>query len=105
MINLREGKVEITQFDKDSRTKRINKFAGITEMAFNLNELDNTNNLENGSPSNTLLTYHLTSYEDSMHFKPYAPQYKKLNLSVAKGTGTHIGYQGGGGSADPSDIS
>ena len=31
-------------------------------MVFNLDELDNTNNLENGSPSNTLFTYHVTSY-------------------------------------------
>ena len=40
--------------------------------------LDNSNNLKNGSPSNTLFTYYVTAYEDSMHFEPYTPQYKKL---------------------------
>ena len=29
-------------------------------------------------PSNTLLTYHMTSNEDFMCFIPQAPQYKKL---------------------------
>ena len=35
-INLGEGKIEITQFDTDSRIKRMNKLAGNTEMVFNL---------------------------------------------------------------------
>ena len=78
LINLGKGKIEITQFDNDSRIKRMNKLAGITEMVFNSDGLDSSNNLENGSPNNTLLTYHVTSYEDPMHFEPYAPQYKKL---------------------------
>ena len=52
--------------------------AGITEMALNLDELDNANNLKDGKPSNTLFTYHETAYEDSTHFEPYTPQYKKL---------------------------
>ena len=47
-------------------------------MVFSLEELDDSNNLENLSPSNTLFTYHITAYEDSMHFEPYTPQYKKL---------------------------
>ena len=55
LIGLREGKIEITQSDKDSRIKRMNKLEGFTEMVFNLDELDNTNNFKNRSPSNTLL--------------------------------------------------
>ena len=47
-------------------------------MGFSLDELDNTNNLENGSPSNTLFMYHMTAHEDFTHFEPYTPQYKKL---------------------------
>ena len=47
-------------------------------MVFDLDELDNSNNLSNVSPSNTLLTYHMTSYEDFMQSEPYARQYKKL---------------------------
>ena len=47
-------------------------------MVLNLDELDNTNNLENGSPSNTLLTYHVTAYDDSTYFEPYTPHDEKL---------------------------
>ena len=47
-------------------------------MTFNLNELDNTDNLEDGRPSNALLTYHVTANEDFTCFEPHTPQYKKL---------------------------
>ena len=56
----------------------MNKLREITEMDLNLNELDNTDNLEDGRPSNSLLTYHVTSNEDFTHFEPCNPQYKKL---------------------------
>ena len=78
LIDLVEGTIELTQFDQDPRIKRMNKLEDITEMVFNLDELDNTNNLENGSPSNPLLIYHVTSYHDFTHFGLYALQYKKL---------------------------
>ena len=79
LIDLVEGMIKITQFDRNPRIKRMNKLEGITEVVFNLDELDNTNNLENRLPSNTLFTYHVTAQEDSMHFEPYTPQYKKFN--------------------------
>ena len=63
----------MTQFDKDSQIKRMNKLEGITEVAFNLGELDNSNNLENESPSNTLVMYRVTTYEGSVHFESYTP--------------------------------
>ena len=50
-------------------------------MVFSLDELDNTDNLENESPSFTLFMYHMTAHEDSAHFQPYTPQYKKLKKS------------------------
>ena len=78
LIDLTEEKIEMTQFDKDSQINRTNKLEGIIEMVFNLNELDNSNNLENRTPSNTLLTYHVTAYDDSTHFEPYTLQYKNL---------------------------
>ena len=56
----------------------MNKLEGITEVVLSLDELDNTNNLENGSPSYTLFMYHVTVHDDSMHFEPYIPQYRKL---------------------------
>ena len=56
----------------------MEKFTKITNMAFNLDELDNSNNLEDGRPSNTLFTYYVTSYNEFTHFEPHTPQYKKL---------------------------
>ena len=47
-------------------------------MIFNLDKLDNTNNLEDGRPSNTLFTRYVSGSEDFTHFEPKAPQYKKL---------------------------
>ena len=44
-------------------------------MVISLNELDNSDNLEDGRPSNTLFTYYVTSL---MLFKPRNPQYKAL---------------------------
>ena len=56
----------------------MNKLAKITDMILNLDELDNSDNLENGRPSNTLFTCYVSSSEDFTHFEPKAPQYKKL---------------------------
>ena len=50
LIDLVEGKIKLTQFDKDPRIKRTNKLEGIMEVVLNLNELDNTNNLEDRKP-------------------------------------------------------
>ena len=47
-------------------------------MTISLNELDNSDNLKDGRPSNTLFTYYVTGPEYSMHFEPCTPQYKKL---------------------------
>ena len=73
-----EGVIEPTQIENDARVTKTNKLRGITEMILNLDELDSTDNLEDGRPSNTLLTYHVTSNEDFTLFKPHTPQYKKL---------------------------
>ena len=64
----------------DSRNDvlRTYKLEKVMKMFFSLNELDNSNNLEDGLPSNALLTYYVTSPEYSMHFEPVIPQYKKL---------------------------
>ena len=59
----------------DSRNDilRINKLEGITKMIISLNELDNSNNLEDGKPSNVLFTYYVMSSEHYMLFKPQTP--------------------------------
>ena len=51
---------------------------GITEITLNLDELDNSDNLKDGRPSNSLLTSYVTSNEDFTHFEPQTPQYRKL---------------------------
>ena len=55
---------------------RTNKLKKITKMVISLNELDNSGNLEDGRPSNTLFTYYVTSPEDFTHFEPHNPIYE-----------------------------
>ena len=57
---------------------RINKLDNVTKMTISLEELDNSDNLEDGKPSNVLFTYYGTSPEYSMRFEPVMPQYKNL---------------------------
>ena len=86
-----EGIIELNQFDVDDQVTKTNKLKGITEINLNLDELNNSDNLKDGRPSNSLLTYYVTSNEDFMRFKPQNPQYKKLkngefnslNLTIA----------------------
>ena len=54
LISVLKGMVAFTQFVSDDRVIKMNKLKGITGMIFNLNELDNTDNLEDGRPSNVL---------------------------------------------------
>ena len=70
--------IELRRFENDERVIKRNKLRGITKMIFNLNELNNADNLEDGRPSNALLTYNVTANEDFMHFEPNIPQYKRL---------------------------
>ena len=73
-----EGMIELTKFENDDRVIKKNKLMGITEMGLNLNEIDNSDNLKDGRPSNELLTYHVTDDKDFTRFEPHTPQYKKL---------------------------
>ena len=61
----------------DSRNdiQRTNKLVNGTKIT---NELNNSDNLEDGKPSNTLFMYFVTSPEYFMRFEPQSPQYKKL---------------------------
>ena len=78
LLSMLEGIVELNNFLVDGQVTKTNKLKGITEMILNLDELDNTDNLKDGRPSNSLLTYHVTSNEDFTSFEPQTPQYKKL---------------------------
>ena len=78
LLSMLEGMVELNKFLVDEQVTKTNKLKGITEMIINLDKLDNSNNLEDGRPSNSLLTYHVTSNEDFTSFEPQTPEYKKL---------------------------
>ena len=78
LLSMLEGMVELNEFPVDNQLIKKNKLKGITEMIPNLNELDNSDNLKDGRPSNELLTYHVTDDKDFTHFEPDIPQYKKL---------------------------
>ena len=57
-----EGKHIISDLDNDPQIIKMNKLAKVTNMIFKLDELDNTNNLKDGHPSNTLFTYYIIIY-------------------------------------------
>ena len=60
------------------QTIKTNKLAKVTNMSIKLDELDNTNNLKDGHPSNTLFTYYIPGSENFTRFKPQTPRYKRL---------------------------
>ena len=49
LFSMLEGMVELRRFKNDDRVIKRNKLKGITEMIFDLNELDNTDNLKDGT--------------------------------------------------------
>ena len=70
LISMLEGIIELNQFETDDQVTEMNKLKGITEITLNLDELNNSDNLKDGRPSNSLLTYYVTSDEDFTRFKP-----------------------------------
>ena len=78
LLSIVEGMVELNQFVVDDQVIKKNMLKGITEMIINLDELNNSDNLKDGHPSNTLFTYHMTNDKDFTHFEPQTPQYRKL---------------------------
>ena len=57
---------------------RTSKLVNGMKTVISLNELDNSDNLEDGRPKNTLFTYYVTTPEYYMRFKPHTPRYKAL---------------------------
>ena len=78
LLSIVEGIVELKQFETDDEVTKTNKLKGITEMVINLDELNNSVNLKDGRPSNSLLTYYVNDDKDFTRFEPENPQYKKL---------------------------
>ena len=60
----------LTHLSNDSRIIKMNKLAKVIDMIFNLNKLDNTGNLKDGRPSNTLFTCYVFGPDDFTHFEP-----------------------------------
>ena len=81
LLSMLEGIIELNQFEVDDQVTKTNKLKGITQITLNLDELDNSDNLKDGRPSNELLTYHMTSNEDFTRFEPQTSQHKKLKNS------------------------
>ena len=78
LLSMLEGIIELNQFEVDDQVTKMNKLKDITEITLNLDELNNSDNLKDGRPSNKLLTYHMTDDKDFTSFEPQTPQYRKL---------------------------
>ena len=77
LLSIVEGIVELNQFEIDDQVTKTNKLKGITEMIINLDELNNSVNLKDGRPSNSLLTYYVTDDKDFTRFEPPKPSAQK----------------------------
>ena len=76
LISMLEGIIELNQFEVDDQVTKTNKLKGITEITLNLDELNNSDNLKDGRPGNSLLTDYVTSNEDFTCFEPQTPVQK-----------------------------
>ena len=57
---------------------KTNKLEHLTDMVIiSLDELDNSDNLEDGRLGNVLLGYHVTDSDEFMNFESAMPQYKR----------------------------
>ena len=81
--------------DSHNDVLRTNKLEKVTKMVISLKELDNSDNLEDGKPSNTLFTYYVTGPEYSMCFEPRTSQYKKLRSGMINSLSLKITDQAG----------
>ena len=68
---------ELNQFEVDDQVTKTSKLKGNTEITLNSIELNYSDYLKDGRPSNSLLTYYVTDDEDFTHLEPQTPQYKK----------------------------
>ena len=81
LLSMLEGMVELDKFLVDGQVIKKNELKGITEITLNSDELDNSDNLKDGRPSNSLLTYHVTSNEDFMSFEPQTLNIRNLRMT------------------------
>ena len=74
LLSMLEGIIELNQFEIVDEVTKMNKLKGITQITLNLDELNNSVNLKDGRPSNSLLTYYVTDDKDFTRFEPQNPQ-------------------------------
>ena len=75
-------KLTATTLDGNDNVIKTDKLACVMEMVLSLDELNNTDNLEDGRLSNTLLRYHVTSSEEFTSFEPVEPSIRDLKWGV-----------------------
>ena len=80
LLSIVEGMVELNQFEVDDQVIKTNKLKGVTEMIINLDELNNSVNLKDGRPSNTLVTCHVTDDKDFTRFEPKPHSTRNLKM-------------------------
>ena len=68
--------------DSHNDILRTNKLEKVTKTIISLNEIDNSDNLEDGRSSNSLFTYYVTSSECHTLYEPQTPQYKALKYGT-----------------------
>ena len=73
-------KLVTTQLDANDNIVKTGKLACLTETVLSLEELDNTDNVEDGRLSNVLFRYDVTGFEEFTSFEPAARQYKRLKM-------------------------
>ena len=77
-LNMSIGRKVIMLLDVHDHTVKMDNLAGVTEMVLSLDELNNTDNLEDRSLSNILLRHHVTGSGEITCLKPVTPQYNQL---------------------------
>ena len=80
LLSMLEGMVELNKFLVDDQVTKMNKLKGITEMILNLDELNNSDNVEDGRLSNALLMHHVTAHEDFTSFEPHISSTRNLGM-------------------------
>ena len=73
LIAFLSGNIILEPIDSYPTVKKRNTLANILELRFILKELDNSQNLIDGYPSDILLTIHVTDYGNTTHYEQRNP--------------------------------
>ena len=76
-----EGKHIVSDLDNDPQIIKTNKLAKVTNMSLKLDELNNSDNLKDGHPSNTLFRYYMPGSENFTRFEPMTPDKRNSNMA------------------------